>query len=267
MKMMSRIERLFANDKAFIAYLTAGDGGIQRTLDAAMALIEGGVNMLEIGMPFSDPVADGPIIQRAAARSLSAGTTLQDVLWLTKEIRKRSDIPLILFSYFNPILSALQSHFLSDAKQAGMDGLLLVDCPVEESQGVRQACLQNEMALIYVITPATPLERIKKIDQYAQGFLYYACRKGTTGVRNALPDDFQQKMESIQSVVQWPVVVGFGISNQEMAEGVLTHADGVVVGSLFVKTLEEGGPLSILSTLARDICPKSILSKSVFKET
>src|SRR5438105_13090866 len=103
--MMSRIERLFANDKAFIAYITAGDGGIQRTLDAAIALIEGGVNMLEIGMPFSDPIADGPIIQRAATRSLATGTTLQDVVWLTKEIHKRSDIPLVLFSYFNPILS------------------------------------------------------------------------------------------------------------------------------------------------------------------
>ena len=113
---MSRIERLFVNDKARIAYLTAGDGGIKRTLDAAIALIEGGVNILEIGMPFSDPVADGPVIQRAAMRSLATRTTLQDVLWLTKEIRKLSDIPLILFSYFNPILSALQSNFLSVAQ-------------------------------------------------------------------------------------------------------------------------------------------------------
>lgn len=255
---MSRIERLFANDKAFIAYLTAGDGGIQRTLEAALALIEGGVNMLEIGMPFSDPVADGPIIQRAAARSLAAGTTLQDVLYLTTEIRKRSDIPLILFSYFNPILSALQSDFLHDAKKAGIDGLLLVDCPLEESYVVRQQCMQNEIALIYVITPSTTLERLKKIDQYAQGFLYYACRKGTTGIRDTLPRDFQQNIESLKKVIHRPVVVGFGISNQEMANNVLEHADGVVVGSLFVKTLEEGSSPSILATLARELCPKSI---------
>ncbi len=256
---MSRIERLFANDKAFIVYLTAGDGGIQRTLDAAIALIEGGVNMLEIGMPFSDPVADGPIIQRSATRSLAAGTTLQDVLWLTTEIRKRSDIPLILFSYFNPILSALQSDFLSDAKNAGIDGLLLVDCPLEESQVVRQKCMQNAISLIYVITPSTTLERMRKIDEYAQGFLYYACRKGTTGMRNTLPNDFQQKIESIKGVMHLPVVVGFGISNQEMANSVLEHADGVVVGSLFVKALEEGGSPSTLSTLARDIRLKSIM--------
>lgn len=255
---MSRIERLFANDKAFIAYLTAGDGGIQCTLDAAIALIKGGVNMLEIGMPFSDPVADGPIIQRAATRSLAAGTTLQDVLWLTTEIRKRSDIPLILFSYFNPILSALQSDFMSKAKYAGIDGILLVDCPLEESAVVHQQCIQNGISLIYVITPSTTLERMKRIDQYAQGFLYYACRKGTTGMRNTLPEDFQQKIESIKSAVHLPVVVGFGISNQEMANSVLERADGVVVGSLFVKALEEGASPSILSSLARDIRPKSI---------
>lgn len=253
MKPISRIHQLFVNDKAFIAYLTAGDGGILRTLDAALALIEGGVNMLEIGMPFSDPIADGPIIQRAAARSLAAGTTLQDVLWLTKQIRQRSDIPLILFSYFNPILSALQSNFLSDAKNAGIDGLLLVDCPLEESQLIRQQCMQHDIALIYVITSATTLARIQKIDHDAQGFLYYACRKGTTGVRNALPDDFQQKIQSIKSVVHLPVVVGFGISNQKMVDCVLEHADGVVVGSFFVKALEDGTHPSVLSTLARNI--------------
>jgi len=253
MKTMSRIQQLFANDKAFIAYLTAGDGGMQRTLDAALALIDGGVNMLEIGIPFSDPIADGPVIQRAAARSLASGTSLCDVLWLTKQIRQRSDIPLILFSYFNPILSALQLNFLGDAKNAGIDGLLLVDCPLEESQFVRQQCMQNDIALIYVITPSTTLTRIQKIDHYAQGFLYYACRKGTTGLRNALPDDFQQKIQFIKSTVHLPVVVGFGISNQEMADRVLEHADGVVVGSLFVKVLEEGMHPSALSKLARDI--------------
>ncbi len=250
---MKRIQQLFANDKAFIAYLTAGDGGIQRTLDAAIALIEGGVNMLEIGIPFSDPIADGPIIQRAAARSLASGTTLQDVLWLTKQIRQRSEIPLILFSYLNPILSALQSDFLANAQKAGIDGLLLVDCPLEESQIIREQCMQHDIALIYVITSATSLSRIHKINDHAQGFLYYACRKGTTGMRSALPEDFPQKMQAIKSIVQLPVIVGFGISNQEMADRVLQYADGVVVGSFFVKALEDGVPPSTLTKLARDI--------------
>src|SRR5579872_4290269 len=123
MKTISRIEKLFATQrKANIAYLTAGDGGVQRTLDAGMALIDGGVNMLEIGVPFSDPVADGPVIQRASQRAIAAGTTLRDVLWLVKEIRQRSDIPLILFSYLNPILAASKSDFFSEAKSAGIDG-------------------------------------------------------------------------------------------------------------------------------------------------
>lgn len=259
MKKISRIDKLFMNQKAFIAYLTAGDGGIQCTLDAALALIEGGVNMLEIGMPFSDPIADGSVIQRAAARSLAAGTTLEDVLWLVREIRKQSAIPLVLFSYFNPLLSVLESHFLRDAKAAGLDGLLLVDCPLEESQTIREQCNQNDLALIYVITPYSTLSRVKKINEHAQGFLYYACRKGTTGIKNTLPDNFSQDIEAIKSNVDYPVVVGFGISNHDMADVVLKHADGVVVGSLFVKAIEEGTHPSILTTLARDICSHTLL--------
>ena len=254
MKTISRIEKLFTNHhKARIAYLTAGDGGIQHTLDAAMALIDGGVNMLEVGIPFSDPVADGPVIQRASQRAISAGTTLKDVLWLVKEIRLRSDIPLILFSYLNPILAASQSDFFSEAKHAGVDGLLLVDCPIEESSFIRDACVTNQIDLIYVITPSTPLSRIQYINEYAQGFLYYACRKGTTGVRHGLPDGFQEKMASIKAIVNLPIVVGFGISNKEMAQEVCRFADGVVVGSLFVKALEEGVSLLSLSKLAQDI--------------
>jgi tryptophan synthase alpha chain len=254
MKTMSRIEKLFAdNQKARIAYLTAGDGGIQHTLDAALALINGSVNLLEIGIPFSDPVADGPVIQRASQRAIAAGTNLQDVLWLIKKIREESDIPLILFSYLNPILASSQSDFLRQAKMAGIDGLLLVDCPIEESQIIRDTCVANQIDLIYVMTPSTPLTRIQYINQHAEGFLYYACRKGTTGVRHGLPEGFQEKMASIKSIVNLPVVVGFGISNNAMAQEVYRAADGVVVGSLFVKALEEGLPLLSLSKLAQDI--------------
>jgi tryptophan synthase alpha chain len=253
-KSMSRIQQLFAESKALTAYLTAGDGGIQATRDAALALIQGGVNMLEIGMPFSDPIADGPIIQRATARSVKNGTTLEDILWLAKQIRQHSNIPLILFSYLNPIISALQSNFLCAAKSAGIDGLLLIDCPLEESQFIRQQCDQHEIALIYVIAPTTALTRVKTIDAYAQGFLYYACRKGTTGIHKKLPDDFQKKIKAIKSIVNLPVIVGFGISNQEMTTQILEHADGVVVGSSFVKALETGPP-SALSKLARGIFP------------
>ncbi len=254
MKKISRIEKLFTNQqKACIAYLTAGDGGIQHTLDAAMALIDGGANLLEIGIPFSDPVADGPVIQRASQRAISAGTTLKDVLWLVKEIRQVSDIPLVLFSYLNPILAGSQSDFFSEAKNAGVDGLLLVDCPIEESTFIRDACMTNQMDLIYVIAPSTPMSRIQYINEHGKGFLYYACRKGTTGVRDGLPDGFQEKLASIKAILNLPIVVGFGISNNEMAKEVCKIADGVVVGSLFVKALEDGLPLVSLSKLAQHI--------------
>lgn len=253
MERISRIKNVFMHDQARIAYLTAGDGGIERTLNAALALIEGGVNMLEIGIPFSDPVADGPIIQRASARSLAQGTTLKDVLFLIHAIRERSNIPLVLFSYLNPILAALPFGFLKQAKIAGIDALLLVDCPLEESEPIYEQCIQQDLSLIYIITPNTSITRMHKINHYARGFLYYACRKGTTGLSNALPDDFAEKIQTIKSNIALPVVVGFGISNQEMAAQVLEHADGVVVGSLFVKALEENIHPSELATIARKI--------------
>ena len=160
---------------------------------------------------------------------------------------------IVIFSYLNPILVASQSDFFSEAKSAGVDGLLLVDCPIEESEFIRDACVTNQIDLIYVITPSTPMSRIQYINERAQGFLYYACRKGTTGVRHGLPEGFQENMASIKAIVSLPIVVGFGISNNEMAKEVCSVADGVVVGSLFVKALEDGLPMLSLSKLAQDI--------------
>lgn len=255
---IQRIQEHFSKGKLFIAYLTAGDGGIQRTLDAALALIEGGVNMLEIGVPFSDPIADGPVIQRAANRALKNGTTLNDILFLAKEIRKKSSIPLILFSYLNPILSAMAGTFFEDAKNAGIDGILIVDCPLEESQIFREKCLAQEIAPIYVIAPSTTPARIQKINEQAKGFLYYACRKGTTGVRSSLPEDFAEKIQLIKKNVTLPVVTGFGIANRETAAKVLQTADGVVVGSYFVEALERGISPSELKHLAETMNPLSL---------
>jgi tryptophan synthase alpha chain len=253
---IQRIQIGFEHHKAFVGYLTAGDGGIKRTLAASLALIAGGVNLLEIGMPFSDPIADGPVIQRASTRALASGTTLQDVLWLIEQIRKVSDIPLVLFSYLNPLLAVLKSSFFQDAKHAGMDGMLIVDCPIEESQDIHQHCMAMNMALVYVVTPSTSLARMRQIDQQGAGFLYYACRKGTTGVRSSLPHDFSETLQRIKSIVNLPVVAGFGISTPLMAKEALRDADGVVVGSLFVKALEEGMPFDELTRLARNIYPR-----------
>lgn len=235
--------------KHFVGYITAGDGGIQKTLEYALALIEGGITMLEIGVPFSDPIADGPVIQRAMTRALKSNTTLKDILYLTQEIRKHSDIPLILFSYLNPLLAAQNTNFFTQAKLAGIDNILIVDCPMEESN------LLHDLDCIYVITPNTSPERIKTLDKSGNGFLYYACRKGTTGIKAELPDDFAEKIKLIKSHAQLPVVAGFGISTREMASKVLEHADGFVVGSLFVKAIEDGMTPDELSRLAKSLRP------------
>lgn len=250
-----RIAGSFKQSKAFIGFITAGDGGIKRSLDAALALIEGGVNIMEIGLPFSDPIADGPVIQRAAARAIATGTTLQDALWLIENIRRHSDIPLILFSYLNPILTAMQGNFFQEVKQAGGDGVLLVDCPLEESAEFQEQCQMHQLAPVFLIAPNTSKARIQKISQQGRGFLYYACRKGTTGIRSSLPKDFVEKMQTIKSQVNLPVVAGFGIADRQSAKKVVEHADGVVVASLFVKAIEENCSDAELTRLARSINP------------
>jgi tryptophan synthase alpha chain len=255
---MNRIQQIFKNGPAFVGYLTAGDGGVECTFDAAMALIAGGVNILEIGVPFSDPIADGPVIQRAAARALENNLSLEDMLALIKKLRAHTDIPLILFSYLNPILKAVEKDFLTKAKQAGLDGILLVDCPYEEAKEIHQQCIKNHLAPIYVVTPTTSVDRLKHINKYGSGFLYYACRKGTTGVRNAMPEDMSDKLREIKAISHHPVVVGFGISNKEMAAEVLQHADGFVVGSLFVKALEDGMSFSDLTVMAKNLLPENV---------
>jgi tryptophan synthase alpha chain len=261
---IKHIEDTFSTGKAFIGYLTAGDGGIKRSLDAALALIAGGVNILEIGVPFSDPIADGPVIQRAAQRALASGTHLKDILWLAENIRKHSTIPLILFSYLNPILAALNSDFFRDAAVAGMDGVLIVDCPVEESAIFHEKCLRNNLAPIQIIAPSTPPQRIRDIAQYGQGFLYYACRKGTTGIRSGLPENFVAKISALKSQVHLPVIAGFGIADHATAQKVLEHADGVVIASLFVKALEDGLCFDELIRLTQSVNPL-ITKKEVIK--
>ena len=252
---MQRIQKTFKKGPAFIGYLTAGDGGIERTLEAARALIAGGVNMLEIGMPFSDPIADGPVIQRANTRALEQGTTLQDVLWLTQKVREKSNVPIILFSYLNPLLHVLNTTFFKDAKEAGIDGILLVDCPLELSHDIHHQCIENKIAPIYIIATTTPEARIHQISKRAKGFIYYACRKGTTGVRDGLPSDFAEKINQIKNITSLPLAVGFGISTRETAKEVLQHADGVIVGSLFVRAVEDGMSSSALTDLAKSINP------------
>ena len=231
---MPRIKKAF-EQQAKIAYLTAEPNN----MDYFLALAQGGANVLEIGIPFSDPIADGPVIQRAMERSLALGTTLEDVLTLVAEIRPKTEAALILFTYLNPILQN-QKEFLQKAKEAGADGILIVDLPYEESASFRALCKNIGLAFIAVAAPSTPLIRIECLAEEGGGFLYYACRKGTTGARNELPIDLEEKLLQLKKHSKLPIAVGFGIANQKAVKEVLRIAEGCVVGSYFVNAVEKG---------------------------
>ena len=253
---MNRIEKVFKQGLAFVGYITAGHKGLDYSLESAMALIEGGVNILEVGVPFSDPIADGPVIQNSSNQSLCNGTNIFGVLELIQKIRCRTEAPIILFSYFNPILQADKKGIYGLAKECGVDGILVVDLPLEESELHVKKCKDNSIAPIFVIAPSTKTERIKVIDKSGSGFLYYACRSGTTGMCHSLPAGFAQKMEKIKKEVHLPVVAGFGISTKKDAGEVLKHADGFVAGSFFVNAIENGVSPEELKQLAKQIDPR-----------
>ncbi len=253
---MNRIGKIFKQGPAFVGYITAGHRGLDYSIEAALALIEGGVNILEVGVPFSDPIADGPVIQNASNHSLRIGINIFDVLELIKKIRCRTETPIVLFSYFNPILQVDKKGIYRLAKECGVDGILVVDLPLEESELHIKKCKDNSIAPIFIIAPSTKTERIKLIDNSGRGFLYYACRSGTTGMRHFLPSGFARKMKNIKKETHLPVVAGFGISTKEDAEEVIKHADGFVVGSFFVNAIENGAAPEELKELAKKIDPR-----------
>lgn len=251
---MSLLKSVFEKKAAFVGYLTGGDGGIQFSVEAGLALLEGGVDILELGVPFSDPVADGPTIQKACQRALQCRTTPDSILEIASQIKRHSpSAPLVLFSYFNPVLQGGES-FLKSAKKAGLDGMLLLDLPFNHSF----YNIHTELDPILVASPSIPSSRLEQIVQKGRGFIYYACQKGTTGIRAALPDDLTLQIQRIKKLTQTPVVVGFGISNRESAANAIQHANGFVVGSAFVKMIEEGATPDQLRKTAMSIDPRKI---------
>ncbi len=235
---MLRIKHAFEN-KAKIAYLTAGDGGMTRSVESFLALVNGGANLLEVGIPYSDPVADGPVIQAAMERSLKAGTTVASSLAIINQIRMQSDVAIIAFTYFNPICNDLLG-FLTKLKQAGADGVLIVDLPYEEAADFYFYCKNLELSPITVVSPSTKLERMQKIlTKLDNGFIYYACQKGTTGTRDGLPSDLSDQLANIKHGTNLPIAGGFGVSNNQMVREILAKSDGCVVGSYLVKQLEK----------------------------
>lgn len=246
------IEEAFRKGPVFIAYLTAGDGGIEYSLESALALIEGGVDILEIGIPYHNPIADGPTIQQAMKRSLERDTTPRKVLELVRKIREKSSAPLILFSYAAPLLD-MGKDYLFEAYAAGINGLLAVDLPFEELDKV-SVC--SEMDQILVISPSTSEEMRIKIGKRGQGFIYYACQKGVTGIRTMLPTDFSEEVQKIKNYTNLPIAVGFGISKKEMAAEVLKYAQGFIVGSFFVEAMGRSVQPEELSVMAKNMDPR-----------
>lgn len=245
---MDPIARIFNSKRAFIGYVTGGDGGIDYCVDCCLQLVQGGVDILEIGFPFSDPVADGPVIQQASMRSLKRGTTSSTMLEIAKKIRKETDTPLILFSYYNPLLKKGEAY-LKDLRIAGFDAVLIVDLPDSFESG--------ELNPIRIVAPSTAQDRLCEIGRHAAGFLYYACQKGTTGMRTRLPDDFSFHIARIRKATHLPIAAGFGIADRESAREVLKHADGFIVGSAFVKLIEQKADPVKLKLLAQSIDPRS----------
>ncbi|MBN1363290.1 MAG: tryptophan synthase subunit alpha [Syntrophaceae bacterium] len=241
---MKRIKTKFATlhakkEKALIVYLTAGDPSLNITKKLIFALEKAGVDILEIGVPFSDPTADGPIIQAASQRSLKAGTTLEGVLKMIVEVRKSSEIPIVLFGYFNPIFAYGVKKFAHDARKAGGDGVLVVDLPYEEARELRKYTDAAGIDFISLIAPTTDRERLKKIADISTGFLYYISITGITGTAAPKVKNIKKDLEKIRKITGLPIAVGFGISRPQQAREIARFADGVVIGSAVVRLIDE----------------------------
>ena len=230
----------FYKKPGLVVYVTCGDPDLATTRAIVLAAIEAGTDVIELGVPFSDPVADGPIIQRASERSLKQGTTLAQVLTLAAEVRQHAQSAgLIVFSYLNPILRMGMEKFCTVARHAGVDGVLLTDLPVEEAGEYLQVMQAHDLSPIFLAAPTSPDIRLKRIAQASRGFVYAVSRTGVTGTRQQLADDAQKLVRRLRRVTKLPVAVGFGISNARQFAEVGGFADAVVVGSAIVETVEQ----------------------------
>ena len=241
--MRTRIQERFrtlrqAGELGIVAYLTAGDPSLDATLEFVLALAATGADVIELGVPFSDPLADGPTIQRASERALKSGTTLARVLDLVQRIRKSSEVPLVLFSYFNPILQMGLEKFASAARAAGADGVLATDLTPEEAEDYRRALGAHHLDTIFLGAPTSTDERLAKIANCSSGFLYLISRTGVTGAKDALPDDLPALLRRARAVSELPLAVGFGISLPSHVSVLGGLADAAVVGSALVSEIE-----------------------------
>jgi|SRR5579872_50891 len=232
---------IFNQRPSLIAYVTCGDPDLRTTKDIVLAAIEAGASVVELGVPFSDPLADGPVIQRASQRALAKHTTLEDVIQLAKEIRRQSQAGVIIFSYLNPILRMGLGRFSAEAANAGVDGALVTDLPVEEASDYLREMRERDLSTIFLAAPTSSDERLKSIAKVSTGFVYAVSRTGVTGKRQQISQDAQQLVKRIRRHTKLPVAVGFGISTPEQFAEIGKFADAGVVGSALVEIIE-GNP-------------------------
>ena len=228
----------FTHRPGLVAYITCGDPSLEVSRDVALAAIEAGADVIELGVPFSDPVADGPVIQRASERALAQGTDLAGVIDISSQIRQQSKAGLIIFSYLNPILQFGLKKFCQAAKNAGVDGALVTDLPVEEASDYLRAMKAHKLAPVFLAAPTSPDERLKSVAKHSKGFVYAISRTGITGTRHEVAGDAQSLVQRLRALTKLPIAVGFGVSNAEQFQQVGEFADAVVIGSAIVQLIE-----------------------------
>ncbi|MCD8028619.1 MAG: tryptophan synthase subunit alpha [Erysipelotrichaceae bacterium] len=237
---MNRIQKAFENKKAFIAFLTAGDPIKEKTIEYIFELEKAGASLIEIGIPFSDPIAEGPVIQDANIRALKHHMTTDGVFEIVKAVREKSDIPLCLMTYLNPVFHYGYDRFFKNCQEVGVDGIIIPDCPYEESGEVKEVAKNYDVKVISMIAP-TSKERIKMIAQEAEGFIYLVSSLGVTGVRDEIQTDLSTIIKSIKEVTDVPVAIGFGIHSPKQVQEMNQYADGTIVGSAIVRIIGEHG--------------------------
>jgi tryptophan synthase alpha chain len=264
---MSKIGQTFKRLKnkgraALIPFIVAGDPDIETTKALILKMAESGADIIELGLPFSDPIADGPTIQAAYKRALQKGVNLRDIFRLTERL-KGTSTPLVLMTYFNPVLRYGIKGFAAGCKECGIDGVVIPDLPPEEAGPWITEARRKDLDTIFIIAPTSPPERIKLVSRYSRGFIYYVSITGVTGTREKLPEELEITVERIKNKIRKPVAVGFGISTPEQVKEVNRFTDGIIVGSAIVKIVEENlGKSNLISKVGDFICSLAKVLKS-----
>jgi tryptophan synthase alpha chain len=236
---MTRLQQKLSDKKSLIVFITAGDPDLDTTLNIMRAMAKEGVDCIELGMPFSDPIADGPVIQRAAARALAQKVGISQIFELVKTFRKEFDTPVVLMGYLNPVLRMGSERFIRQAQTARVDGLIIADLPYEEGEDLESLCAEYDMALIYILAPELSTKRTKAILNASTGFVYCVAQYGTTGSSSGQMNGLESAIESMRPHTDKPIMVGFGISSVEKASEISRFSDGIIIGSWLIKELEK----------------------------